>query len=468
MEPSNEPVNATAKVTVSSDGMEAELIILPPQNGGEPISMESLASALARQGVVYGINQEIIGRLAQNPQYDQPFVAARGLPATDGEPAQLEYKVTLGRDIKPRENPDGTVDYKDLGLIQNVRENEVLCIKKPAGNGTPGCNVLGVALQARPGRDVALPMGKNTKTSEDQLQLLATCDGQVDLVGQKLSVLNTYTINGDVSNATGNINFVGNLIIYGNVLTGFSVQASGNITVNGSVEDAVVVAGGNIVLTEGIHGGGGQGSVQAGGFLKSKYIQQGVVKAGGDVEATFILHSQVQSNNNINVVGTRGTLTGGRAAARNNISAAFIGGKNSAIPTTLEVGNDPATIEKHHQLEKELETIEGQMNSLKPAITMLEGLEQEGKLTAERLETLNQARDAYRVLGDNAAGLQVELEGLNEEMASLGYGCVHVKQSIYPGVRIIIGSEQLLLEAQYDFTSFIRGGDGISFAPYQG
>ena len=99
---------------------------------------------------------------------------------------------------------------------------------------------------------------------------------------------------------------------------------------------------------------------------------------------------------------------------------------------------------------------------------MLEGLEKEGKLDADRLEALNQARIAFQVLRDNLANLQKELEPVKEEMASLGYGSVNASKSIYPGARVVIGSEQILLEAQYDYTSFIRGNSGISAVPFQG
>jgi len=465
-EQDHQPIDAIVKVTVTSGGMEAELFVFPPQYGGVQPTAEKLLSALAEAKVTYGINHEMIESLAANPQYNQKFTVAKGLQSVDGTPAELEYKVRLSKDLRPRENPDGSVDYKDLGIVQNVMENDVLCAKKPASPGEPGCNVLGVALQPRPGRDVAFPMGKNTKLSNDQLQLLAACDGQVDMIGQNLQVLNTYTITGDVSNATGNINFVGSLIINGNVLAGFTVQASGNITINGSVEDATVIAEGNVIVTEGILGGG-QGSVKAEGFVKAKYIQSGVVIAGGDIESTFIQHSNIQSNSNVNVIGSRGRLTGGRVVARNNINCASIGGKNNVIPTTLEVGSSPATAERHRELEKLIGTTGNQISSLLPGISMLERMEKEGSITADKREMLNQAKAAYQQLNRNLAEMEAEMERVDEELSKLGYGSVNAKESIYPGVRIIIGSEQMLLENQYDFTSFIRGSEGISFVPYQ-
>ena len=467
MEPNIEPVKAIPKARVISAGMEAELSLLEPRNGGAAASAQEMLSALEAIGVVYGIDNAVIDKLARSPQYNQPFVVAKGLAAVEGTPGRLEYKVNLSKDMRPKENPDGSVDYKDLGLIQNVRAGDVLCIRIPAGPGTPGRTVQGTETKPKPGREEALPMGKNTTISEDQLQLLAACDGQVDLVGNKLMVLNTFTVNGDVNNATGNIDFVGNLIIYGNVLSGFRIQAEGNITVNGSVEDATVIATGNIILKEGINGGGqgGQSIVQAGGFVKSKYIQNGTVKAGGDVESTFIQHSFIQSNTSVNVIGSKGRLAGGRVVARNTINTSFAGGRTSAISTFLEVGNDPAIIERHNELARQIENQTNQMNSLKPAINMLTGQEQAGSLSADRQEALNQARTTYQAMEENTQNLQTEITGLKEEMAALGYGSVNVRQSAYPGVHIVIGPEHLLLETQYNNTSFVRGAEGISFVP---
>jgi uncharacterized protein (DUF342 family) len=290
------------------------------------------------------------------------------------------------------------------------------------------------------------------------------------MIGNKISVFNTYTINDDVSNATGNINFLGSLIIYGNILTGFSVQASGNITVNGSAEDANIIAGGNIVLTEGIHGGGedSQSVIQAGGSIISKYIQSVNVIAGGDIEATYIQHSVVQSGGNIILSGSKGKLTGGRAMARNSITAAFVGGRNGRIPTMLEVGNNPATAEHLRNLNHQLETTDTQMNSLKPAINMLSGLEQEGKLSDDRKGVLVEARAAYTAMEENMISLQEEKRQIEQEMASLGYGIINVKQAAYPGVKIVIGSESMALDKEFNCTTFTRNNEGITFGPYRG
>ena len=64
---------------------------------------------------------------------------------------------------------------------------------------------------------------------------------------------------------------------------------------------------------------------------------------------------------------------------------------------------------------------------------------------------------------------QEEMEVLREEISSLGFGTVNIRQTAYPGVRIVIGSEQLLLETEYTNTTFqrVKGKEGIDFIPYQ-
>jgi len=461
------PIKAIPRVNVSSDGLRAELTVEPPLHGGAGITGEEIRLFLLANKITHGVLDEILAGWDRHPQYNQPIEIAKGQAAVDGAPATLDYKVRLGKDYRPRENPDGTVDYKDMGIIQNILANEVLCVKTPATPGTPGTSVYGVILQPRPGRDLLLPMGKGTKASEDQLQLLAECDGQVDLYGGKLHVHNTFTVNGDVCNATGNINFVGNVIVHGNVLTGFAVQASGNVTVNGCVEDARVTAGGNIVLKEGIQGGE-QGSVQAGGFIKSKYIQNGHVRAEGDVEATFIQHSHVQSGGSVNVVGAKGTLAGGKVVARNAINGVFVGSRNSHTLTVLEVGNNPATIERKKQLLEDIEKASSQMASLQQAITMLEAMEREDRISDDRREALNQARSVYQVLSENTKSQREENVAVDEELKTLGFGLINIRQAAYPGVRIVIGSEQMVLENTYNHTTFTRGEDGISAGPFRG
>lgn len=458
------PADGQATVTVNPDGLSAEIVLVPPEPGGRLVTEDVIRAALAVKKVVAGIDEQAVQRLASSPLYHQLIPIAKGLAPVHGVNAVINQLIRTENDTRPKELPDGSVDYKDLGIIHSVHQGDVLCEKIPATQGTPGFNVYGAALAAKPGKDAPLPGGKNTVISDDKLKLIAACDGHADVVNRKIQVLNSFTVPGNVCNATGNISFLGHVVVEGNVLTGFMIQATGNVNVNGTVEGAQIVAGGNITLKEGINGSG-KGLVQAGGYIKTKYIQSGTVQAGGDIETSFILHSTVQSGGSVRVVGSKGTIVGGRVVAMKSIEAMLIGGRSSYVPTTLEVGNDPVIMARSREIPRELDSNKRDAAALLRAINLLAEYKKAGKITPDKLESLQRAISTYQALSQTALELEEELRVIQETLAASGSGSVNIAGTAYPGVRIVIGSESMILENKYDHCSFIRSENGLHMVP---
>ena len=157
-------------------------------------------------------------------------------------------------------------------------------------------------------------VGKNVKLSEDGFSALAEINGQVLLLGGKINVEPIYTIPGDVNLRTGNILFLGTVIVKGNVEDGFSVKAAGNIEVFGSVGKCLVDAEGDIVVHQGI-AAKTEGKIRCGKSLYSKFIEHAHVDAGEYVVVTDgIVHSHVDANKMILCQGKRAQIVGGQAA----------------------------------------------------------------------------------------------------------------------------------------------------------
>ncbi len=462
----NPPVDAVVTVSVSSDGMSAELISSAPTDGGQPATVAMARAALAQKGIVFGIDDTALDIFASSYDYGLPFLAAKGIPPVHGEAAVIKQLIQTDTNLRPKELADGSVDFKDLGIVHSVRAGELLCVKTPATPGTPGTNIFGHTVPAKPGKDAPLPGGKGTTMSPDKLQLLAAYDGQADMVNRKIQVLNTFTVRGDVCNATGNINFVGNVVVEGSVLTGFMVQATGNVTINGSVESAEVISEGNIILNGGINGSG-KGMIKAGGYVKTKYIQSGTVHAAGDVESSYILHSNVQSGGGIRLLG-KGTIIGGHISALKYITAAMAGSRNTYVPTTLEVGTDPNALARNREIPQQLEANKRESMALLRIINLLGEYKKAGRLTPDKLESLQKAIATYQVFAQTALELEDELQNIQESLAAAGQGSVNITGSIYPGVRIVIGSDTFPIESKYDRCSFYRNETGIQMGPLRG
>ena len=86
--------------------------------------------------------------------------------------------------------------------------------------------------------------------------------GHASLVKGKVFVSSVFEVPADVDNSIGNVEYAGNVHVAGNVKGGFEVRAKGDIIVEGVVEDALLEAGGQIVVKRGIHGMG-KGYLQA-------------------------------------------------------------------------------------------------------------------------------------------------------------------------------------------------------------
>lgn len=455
-----EPVDAAGVVTVAKDRMKATICMSLPRHGGRTLSEEMIRALIREKGVVYGLRDLSIKQMGESPLYDRDISIAEGLPPQKGKDGSIEYHVRLQKDAAPRVNDDGSVDYKDLGLVENVAKDQLLVTKTPAEAGINGKDVLGGTINALSGKEKLLPMGKNTYISEDGLLLLASKNGQCDFVGNKLHVNETFTVRGDVCTATGNIDFFGNVIVAGSVFAGFMVKAGGNIDIQGHVEGSKLIAEGNVVIRNGFHGMN-RGEIIAGGDVRSKYIQAGRVQAGGIIETQVILQANVQCSDSIKMVGSRSAIVGGRTMAKNLIECQSIGGKNTPVPTIIEVGSDPNIIERRREVEAEIASVSKSVFDLERLLQMLRQLEAQNRLTQDKHDMMLRSAYSHKVSAERLEALRAEDEEIAFLLSSEGYGNIIAHGSIYPGVRVMIGPEQKIIALQSDHVMLLRSDDGI-------
>jgi uncharacterized protein (DUF342 family) len=458
------PVNAEAFVNIAQNGLEASIRIKPPENGGADLPFPMLKIFLAKNRVIFGVDDDVLKSLGEKPVYDTDFVIARGTPSINGADAELIYHVDTERQLKPKEKEDGSVDFKDLGTIQDIKRGAVLCEKIPAVPGVPGTDVRGLSIQAVSGKDKNLPEGKNTAVSEDKLKLLASVDGHVTFIGGKISILNTFVVEGNVSNQTGNIDFSGNVVVRGDVSQGFSVKATGDVTVEGVVEAARITVGGDLVIRGGFLGGE-SGTLDVSGNTTCRFIESGQAVIKGNLETTYIMNAIVKCGGTVNLTG-KGLIRGGHVSARTSVTANFLGSpKASSANTVIEIGNDPFLLQRFEQLTKEAEEHKKNISGLEAMMGPMEKAKKAGYLAADKVKQLEKAVQLLSNLKPAYNDIQENLELLQKQMDALGRGMVNVQKTAYTGLKIIIGSESLILQTEHDRVSFYVNQDGITFVP---
>lgn len=429
-------IDGEVKVTISPDRLEAMMLITAPEGEGRAVTVETALEGLKVAGVIYGVDRQIIEESIMRQQFFKSFVCARGEKPVDGEAGRVIHHFNIEEQKKPSINEDGTVDFKNLDLIENVRQNDLLAEQVLPTEGIPGKDVMGNVIPSKPGKPARFQPGKFVELSSDSLQMHASVDGQVFVRDGKITVSPVYQVPANVDNTTGNIRFNGKVLVKGNVKSGFVIEADGDIEVEGVVEGAILKSNSNIVLKRGIQGNN-QAELYCKGDLIARYIENTKINSGGNVEADCILHSVVYARRKILIKGKKGLIVGGVVKAGEEIAAQVIG-SSMGTQTQIEVGIDPNLKEKFDQAKAKLKETVKNLENLKQTIEILNKMNKNVPLPPSKKEMLVRSVKTYEVMKDQQLDIQREIIDMDQQMEDATKGKIHVSQTIYPGVRISI------------------------------
>lgn len=457
-------IDCEYEVSISNNGMEAYLLVYPPV-GGKEIDKDDIYKALEVKNVKNGIINEEIDKLVVEKRYNNRILVAKGKPAIDGEDAKIIYNFDISKDKKIHISEDGKVDYKELSLIRNVSEGDILATIVPATKGINGEDVFGNEIKARDGKQISIPRGKNVAVSEDGLQLVSMINGEVKLIDNKISVLPVYTVEGNVDNSTGNIKFVGKVVVKGNVLTGFSIDADDDVEVYGVVEGAVIKTKGNIILHRGIQGMN-RGELVCEGDLIAKFIENSKVHAKGSIKTDAIMHSTVYCGKKLEVQGKKGLIVGGQVKASDEIKAKIIGSPMATV-TELEVGINPGVRKKYEELKEEKDRSYKNLIKVTQVVDLLSKLNQKGELSDEKKEALNKSIILKLQSQKTLDSLEKEIKDIESYIEEISNGKIKVENIVYPGTKITIGSNSMYIRDQVQYVTFYRSAAEIKIGSYE-
>ena len=91
-------------------------------------------------------------------------------------------------------------------------------------------------------------VGKGTELVNDGTEIIASVDGNLVYTNGSFCIEESLLIRGDVDVSSGNIDFIGDIMVKGNVMEGFSVTSKKNVTIFGTVTNGTVTADGNITI----------------------------------------------------------------------------------------------------------------------------------------------------------------------------------------------------------------------------
>ncbi|MDR0473054.1 MAG: FapA family protein, partial [Treponema sp.] len=371
--------------------------------------------------------------------------------------------------VRLREGSNGRVDFKELNIIQNVVENQPLAVKIPAEPGIVGRTVTGKVNPAKNGRDTALPLGNNVRVADDGVTILANINGQVLVAANKINVEPVYTVQGDVNLKTGNVIFLGTVLINGNVEDGFSVKAAGNIEVNGTVSKAELDAEGDIIIHQGINGKSG-GMIRAGRSIWARFIENANIEAGNMVVASDgIINSQVDAQNRIICQGKRANIMGGRLRASEEINAKVLGNSTSGTETICEVGFDPKSKAELDELLAAKDAAAKELEDIKLNLQTLINIKKQRKSLPPDKETyMQELMERRQVLMIDQKKAEEGIAKMQEFINNLKIrGRISASSKVYPGVKILIKDAKEDVRNEYRAVTFVMENGLVRVTKYE-
>ncbi|MCR4631977.1 MAG: FapA family protein [Treponema sp.] len=427
-------------VEVSKDEMSGCVVVSPPSGSGSEASEEMIKRALMSQGVVEAcFNIERIREFVDRPVYNEPFEVAAAILPVDGHDAYISYNFeTDPKKLKAQVSETGQINYKELNQIQNVIADQPLAQKIPAERGKGGKTLFGRYLEAKNGKDIQIQLGANVHMDRDGVTIKADIDGEVMLVNGKVTVEPIKYLDA-VNVKTGDVKFVGTVVIKGNVEEGYKVEAT-NIEVNGIVDKSRLEATGNIIVRQGIFGKG-EGYIKAGKSLWAKFINETTVEVEENVIVyDSIVNSNVTAMKNIVVKGKKAQIIGGHLLATEEICAKKIGSPGGGTETILEVGIDPRAKKRL----EELQTMQAKSTKEYENCDLdVQNLEQQKKL---RKKLPQEKEEKLKGLKERCNQISADLEEMTKEINTIqahlrelkAVGKVKVESNVYAGVKVYV------------------------------
>ncbi|MDR1532717.1 MAG: FapA family protein [Clostridiales bacterium] len=453
----------SAKVNIDKDGLAAELVFVPPVNGGKPILLDKLKGIIKDAGIKYGLDEAAVEKLHRSHEYMKPYIIARGLPPTQGTDGTLQFHVDLSKKKHtPKMLEDGKVDFRKLGLIELATQGQRLVSIIPETPGQDGINVYGATLPAKKVRPAPpLPRGKNTALSHDEKSLVASVSGQIIFDSKRINISPVLEIAKDVDNTTGDIEFNGSIIIRGAVLTGFSVSAPGNIEVYGVVEGAKITSDGDIFLYRGVQGQS-KAEITAGGNINTKFAENASLVAGKNIIGDSIMHSSTMCGGSLELSGKRGLLVGGKTVASDKIIANTIGSPMATL-TELEVGHNPERLNEFKSLSAELNNMKQEYTKLEKTIEVLDAQNKKGQLNDERKNLFLKAIQTRAFMRNKLMTLQEQVSIMMPIM-QVQSGAIVAYTLIHSGVKVLIGNAVMYIRDDIKCSRLINVDGKVTIA----
>ncbi len=432
-------------IKIDDGQLSAYLTCFNPR-GGIAVTLESVLEEAKDKEITVDLDMEAIKR-AISEEGDSVLIAS-GKPAEDGLDSRFESLLPEMKERVPQVDEEGIANFRDLGEILVVYTGDSLMRRHPAGAGEPGFTISGTPIPAKEGVSLEFTAGLEGAEidSNDADLLIAKIDGCPYLIPNGVKVEPVYTVK-NVDLHTGNIDFLGTVIVTGEVQSGMTIKADGDIHIKGSTEGARLIAKGDIVVIGGLIGHPEKLEneltidpiTEAGGSVNANFTQNAVINAGQgifirDYTMMCTLTAAVQI-----IVGDgsrRGHIIGGVATAGQLVKAKTIGSPSRSRTVVIARTSD-SLYARMAKLSESRDDLKVRRFKVRKLIDL--AANKPDRVSVSALESANSTLTS---LDDEEQQLNLDEVQLKKEIAASRGAMVKAEQHFLEGVEVRVGTKR--------------------------
>lgn len=437
------------QLEISADKMEALLTIYE----SETFIQENLAEIhtniqklLQEQRITYG--HKPIDLLTVKT--GKTYIVAKGLPPQRGEDAKVIYLDQAEK--KPVIKEDGNTDFFDMNFIVEIKEGSWLGEKIPPQKGTDGINIFGETVPAELGEDTPLKYDTNSAyevEEEGKIVLRSKTKGIIGEVNGVLSVQKHLVIDGDVGIETGNLTFDGSIRVKGTIMAGYSVIASGDVSIEGKegvhAAELIKSTEGDVFIKGGIFGRGVT-NVEAYKNIYMKHANACTLEAKENIHIGYYTLSSTIAANQIVLDERKGKIIGGKTIAVHSITAAY-SGNSMERKTELIVQGIDRKILKENAKEKAEEMMKLQEESSKLNVQISQFQQLKNAMTVQQIAVFEQTKQKYNQLQLKIKEIDTEIQRILRTLRQPNDHFIHITKEASAGTIIQIGHKSSFLSS---------------------
>lgn len=451
------PVDSIVAVEIELGGYSARVMAYPPKNGGLDVTTEKITQELQNAGVLYGFDTSTISYIEITKKYEEWVTVAKCKPAENGVDGTVEYLFSKESAGMLKEDARGYVDFKNLGIVRNITKGTLIAKITKETQGQPGINVRNEPINPKPGVPAKVTFAENIAISDDGLTVVATADGNLTFKSGRFSVQTILKFDGDIDVATGNIDFIGEIVIRGDVREGFSVNSGKSITIYGGAFGSKITAAENILIRNGAIGS----ILTAGGTIEIDFGENSKINCTKLLKTRSLFFCDSFCNGEINVTSGNGSIVGGKTVSTMNVFANNIGSRNYT-PTLVVIGDNAIMQEEKEGIEKRINQLRIEQDKCLKIIDFLKmKKEQLGSLDKDKQDIFNSALKTGMLSRNEIDKLSKRVEQIDEYLKLKQNLYVNCKKELNPGVKIVINDSVFAVNMTYQYCQIGLSDDGI-------